>query len=577
MASRLTTFIVVLIVAGTLIAGLIVGAQRDDESGPVDLIVTNGRVYLGSATDFAEALAIRGNKILRVGSNRAIKRLRRPQTAMVDAHGGSVLPGFNDAHVHLLSGGLALSELNLLEATTLDAIQSAVKEFAVSHPERPWVRGHGWYYDPFPGGLPTRQQLDAVVPDRPAYLVSYDGHTGWANSKALAAAGITRRTPNPPHGVIVKDARTGEPTGVLKEGALALMRDALLQPTRADRLDGLRAAIREAQRLGITSVQNAGGSSDDLALFDELRAAGALQLRVYAALSLGPGAKGEDLLALDGVRQKYSDDPLLKVGAVKLMADGVIESYTATMLEPYANKATTGMPYFAPDELARVVGALDKAGWQVQIHAIGDGAVRMSLDALERAAKVNPVPSRGRRHRLEHIETVDPADIPRFGALGVIASQQPFHGTPSPSQMSVWTTNIGELRASRGWPYHSIAAHGGRLAFGSDWPVVTLDPRPGIHTAVTRTTIDGQPDGGWYPAERISLVQALDAYTSGAAWASFDEQRKGTLKRDMLADVVILSSDIFAPDARVMDAVVDTTIFDGKVVYTRPQDATETE
>jgi predicted amidohydrolase YtcJ len=577
MASRLTTFIVVLIVAGTLIAGLIVGAQRDDESGPVDLIVTNGRVYLGSDTDFAEALAIRGNKILRVGSNRAIKRLRRPQTTMVDAHGGSVLPGFNDAHVHLMSGGLGLSELNLLDATTLESIQSAVRDFAAAHPDRPWVRGRGWYYDPFPGGLPTRQQLDAVVPDRPAYLVAYDGHTAWANTKALAAAGITRRTPNPPHGVIVKDARSGEPTGVLKEGALALMREALPQPTKADRLNALRAAVREAQRLGITSVQNAGGSPDDLALLDELRTAGELQVRVYAALSLGPGARDAEVRALETVRQKYSDDPLLKVGAVKLMADGVIESHTALMLEPYADKATTGTPYFAPDELERLVGVLDKAGWQVQIHAIGDGAVRISLDALERAATVNPVPPRGRRHRLEHIETVNPADIPRFGALGVIASQQPFHGSPVPSQMTVWTSNIGEIRASRGWAYGSIAARGGRLAFGSDWPVVTLDPRPGIHTAVTRTTIEGQPEEGWYPAERISLTQALDAYTRGAAWASFDEQRKGTLARDMLADVVILSSDIFAPDARIMDAVVETTIFDGKVVYTRPQESKDTD
>jgi predicted amidohydrolase YtcJ len=577
MASRLTTFIVVLIVAGTLIAGLIVGAQRDDESGPVDLIVTNGRVYLGGDTEFAEALAIRGNKILRVGSNRAIKRLRRPQTTMVDAHGGSVLPGFNDAHVHLISGGLALSELNLLGATTLEAIQSAVRDFAAANPERPWVRGRGWYYDRFPGGLPTRQQLDAVVPDRPAYLMAYDGHTGWANSKALLAAGITRRTPNPPHGVIVKDARTGEPTGVLKEGALALMREALPQPTKGDRLNALRAAVQEAQRLGVTSVQNAGGSPDDLGLFDELRAAGELQVRVYAALSLAPGASEATVRDLDAVRQHYSDDPLLKVGAVKLMADGVIESHTAVMLEPYADKATTGTPYFAPGELERLVGTLDKAGWQVQIHAIGDGAVRMSLDALERAAKVNPVPPRGRRHRLEHIETVDPADIPRFGTLGVIASQQPFHGTPASNQMTVWTASIGELRASRGWAYGSIAARGGRLAFGSDWPVVTLDPRTGIHTAVTRTTLEGQPEGGWYPAERISLARALDAYTSGAAWASFDEQRKGTLARDMLADVVILSSDIFAPDARIMDAVVNTTIFDGKVVYTRPLEPAETE
>jgi predicted amidohydrolase YtcJ len=574
MASRLTTFIVVLIVAGTLVAGLIVGAQRDDESGPVDLIVTNGRVYTGSASSFAEAIAIRGNTILRVGTNRAIKRLRRPQTVVVDAHGGSVLPGFNDAHLHLMSGGLALSNVNLLDATTLEDIQSTVKAFAASHPERPWVRGRGWYYDPFPGGLPTRQQLDAAVPDRPAYLVAYDGHTGWANTKALDAAGITERTPSPAHGVIVKDPRTGEPTGVLKEAAQSLMQKVMPQPTRADRLDALRAAIHEAQRLGITSVQNAGGSPEDLALYDELRDTGDLQVRVYAALSVTPATTEAERQAIEAARAKYRDDPLLKAGAVKLMADGVIESHTAAMLAPYANKTTTGEPYFSPDALTRLVGALDKEGWQVLIHAIGDGAVRMSLDAIAHAAKANPVLPRGRRHRLEHIETVHPADIPRFGALGVIASQQPFHGTPTPSQITVWTENIGDDRASRGWAYASIMASGGRLAFGSDWPVVTLDPRAGLHMAVTRTTPAGLPEGGWYATERIPLTAAVDAYTSGAAWASFDEQRKGTLARDLLADIVILSADIFAPDARVMDAVVDTTIFDGKVVYTRPPPST---
>jgi len=577
MASRLTTFIVVLIVTGTLIAGLMVGAQRDDESGPVDLIVTNGRVYTGSASAFAEAVAIRGNKILRVGTNRAIKRLRRAQTTVIDAHGGSVLPGFNDAHVHLLSGGLALSNVNLLDTTTLEAVQLAVSAFASSHADRPWVRGRGWYYDAFPGGLPTRQQLDAVIPDRPAYLVAYDGHTGWANTKALDAAGITRDTPAPANGAIVKDPRTGEPTGVLKEAAQSLMQKVLPQPTPADRLDALRAAIREAQRLGVTSVQNAGGSPDDLATYDALRVTGELQLRIYAALSVTPDTTPAEMQAIDAAREKYRDDPLLKAGAIKLMDDGVIESHTAAMIEPYANKATTGSPFFTPDALTRLVGTLDRKGWQILIHAIGDGAIRMSLDAIEHATKVNPTPPRGRRHRLEHIETIDPADIPRFGALGVIASQQPFHGTPTPSQMTVWTANIGDVRASRGWAYHSIMAAGGRLAFGSDWPVVTLDPRTGIQTAVTRTTVDGLPEGGWYPAERIPLTAALDAYTSGAAWASFDEQRKGRIARDLLADIVILSADIFAPGTRIMDAVVDTTIFDGKVVYTRPPSPTMTQ
>jgi hypothetical protein len=324
-------------------------------------------------------------------------------------------------------------------------------------------------------------------------------------------------------------------------------------------------------------VQNAGGPADDLALYDELRAAGELQVRVYAALSITPSTTPAEMQTIRTAREKYRDDPLLKAGAVKLMADGVIEAHTAAMLAPYENRATAGTPYFAPGELNALVGRLDKEGWQILIHAVGDGAIRMSLDAIEQATRTNPAPPRGRRHRLEHVETIDPADVPRLGALGVVTSQQPFHGTPTPSQISVWTANIGDTRASRGWASQSILATGGRLAFGSDWPVVTLDPRTGIHTAATRTTVAGLPDGGWYPAERIPLTAAVDAYTSGAAWASFDEQRKGTLARDLLADMVILSSDIFQPDARMMDAVVETTIFDGKIVYTRPPSPSTTE
>jgi predicted amidohydrolase YtcJ len=568
MASRLTTYIVVLIVAGTLVAGLIVGAQRDD-GGPVDVIVTNGRLYTGSATEFAQALAIRGNQILQVGSNHDIKRLRRPQTTVIDAHGASVLPGFNDAHVHFLSGGLSLRNVNLLEDTTLEAIQARIKAFAEANPDRPWVVGRGWYYDPFPGGLPVRQQLDAVVPDRPAYMSCYDGHTAWVNTKALQLAGITRKTPNPRNGIIVKDPVTGEPTGVLKEAAKPLVSSLLPRPTHAERLDALRDAIAEAHRVGITSIQNASGGAEEFALYDELRKAGELRVRVYSALSVAPGVTEADADRFDALRAKYPDDPVFKTGAVKLMSDGVIEAYTAAMLAPYANKTTSGTPNFTPEELEQVVAMFDRRGWQVLIHAIGDRAIRMSLDAYEHAAKVNPAPPRGRRHRVEHIETTDVADIPRFGALGVIASQQPYHGSPSPSQINVWSGNIGPDRASRGWAYHSILASGGREAFGSDWPVVTLDPRFGLHVASTRTAPDGTPEGGWNPQEKVTLAEAIDAYTSGAAYASFDEQRKGRIARDMLADLVILSTDVFAPGTRVLDASVDTTIFDGKVVYTR--------
>jgi predicted amidohydrolase YtcJ len=253
------------------------------------------------------------------------------------------------------------------------------------------------------------------------------------------------------------------------------------------------------------------------------------------------------------------------------MLDGVVESYTAAMLEPYANRATLGQINFTQAELDRVVAMLDKRGWQIFIHAIGDRGIRSALDAFEHAAGANPLPARGRRHRIEHIETIDPADLPRFGALGVIASQQPYHGSPAPNQIDVWKTNLGEPRASRSWMYNSFLAGGAHIAFGSDWPVVPLDPRLGLHVATTRTALDGLPEGGWVPAERLTLAQAVDGYTSAGAWASFDEQRKGTLAPGMLADIVILTSDIFEPGAKVLDSHVALTIFDGRIVFDREQ------
>ena len=571
MASRLTTLIVVLIVAGTLIAGFIVGAQREDLNGPIDLIVTNGRIYSGTDGKLAEALAIRGNKILLVGSNRTVKRLRRAQTTMVDAHGAAVLPGFNDSHIHLLSGGLALSELDLAGATTLDAVKSAIGDYATAHTDREWIVGRGWIYDSF-DGLPTRQQLDALVPDRPAYLTAYDGHTGWANSLALKLGGITRKTHNPTNGTIVKDPRTGEPTGALLENAMDLMDAALPHATRDTKLGALRSAIARAQSFGVTSVQNASGSPDELDLYGSLRDSGELDLRVYNALSADATLSEADLDRFDAVRKKYPDDPLLKAGAVKLVVDGVVESHTAALLAPYTDKPTRGLPNYTPAQLNRIVTLLDRRGWQVLIHAIGDRGVRMALDAFEVAQAANPPPARGRRHRIEHIETIDPADVPRFAKLGVIASMQPLHSNPAPDLMSLWSKNLGPERSSRGWLYGSLLKSGARLAFGSDWPVVTLDPRLGLHVATTRTSPEGLPDGGWLPGERLTLPQALNAYNAGAAFASFDDQRKGTLAPGMLADVVILSSDIFAPDAKVLDSHVAVTIFDGRIVYDREQD-----
>jgi predicted amidohydrolase YtcJ len=571
MAARLTAYAVAFIVGVSFIAGLIVRAQREDD-GPVDLIVINGKLYAGDGSaDLAEAVAVSGNKVVRVGSNREIQRLKRAQTLVVDAKGGAVVPGFNDAHAHLVNGGLSLDQVSLSDATTIDAVKDTIRVWSEAHPEREWITGRGWYYQAFNGAMPTRQLLDTLVPDRPAYLIAYDGHTGWANTKALKLAGITRRTKAPANGAIVKDPRSGEPTGALKEAAMSLMTAAAPQPTDEDRLAAIRAAIDQAHRVGITSVQDAGGTADDLELLGRLRKRGELTLRIYQALRADATLTPAGLAQLDEVRTRFADDPLLKTGAVKLVADGVVESHTAAMLEPYANRASTkGDAQFTPEQLNSVVAMLDKAGWQVMTHAVGDAAVRMSLDAYEAAAAGNPAPERGRRHRIEHAEIIDAADIPRFGKLGVIASMQPSRLATSVTAGDVWNVNLGDERAAHGWMWASIAKAGGKLAFGSDWPVMTLDPLKGLLVAVSRTAPDAPTEGGPIPAERLTLRQAIDAYTRGGAWASFDEQRKGLLARDMLADIVVFSDDIFAgPASRLATTEVAVTIVDGKVVYRR--------
>ncbi len=570
MKSRLPALLVVAIVAATVIAGLVAGAQRDDRTGPVDLVILNGRVFTGAGRAPAEALAVRGNEILRVGSNREIKALAGAASTIVDAHGGSVLPGFIDGHVHFVSGGLGMDRVNLLDAESLDAIRTKIREFAAANPGRAWVLGRGWYYSPFPGGLPTRQILDELVPDRPAYMTCYDGHTGWANTAALRLAGITAATPDPPDGVVVKDSKTGEPTGVLKEAAMGLMSKVLPQPTREDRMRAIRRASEEASRLGITSIHEAGTGEAALELFEEVRKAGGLNVRVYAALSARDDMTDADADAFDALRLKYAANPRVKVGAIKVMADGVIEAHTAAMLAPYANNPSSGHANYTPQELQRLVTMMDRRGWQVMTHAIGDGAVRMTLDAYEAATKANPAPAAGRRHRVEHAETIDPADFSRFKSQNTIVSYMPFHANPTPAQLTVWTANIGPDRSSRGWICRTMEQAGARMVFGSDWPVVALDPRLEINMAVTRRTADGLPAQGWLPDQAISLDSAIENMTAAGAYASFDETRKGRLAPGMLADIVILTKDVFAQSpSRFLDAAVDVTVLDGRVVYRR--------
>ncbi len=554
MAARLATFLVVAIVATTLIAGLIVGAQRDDNSGPVDLIVHNAKVY--AADDLgtmAEALAIRGNKILKVGSEREIMRYRRPQTTVIDAKGAAVLPGFDDAHASLVAGGLAREAVQLFGAATLDEIRARIEAWMEARPDAPWITAIGWSVDTVPE--PTRAQLDAIVSDRPLQLLSQDGEALWVNSKALALAGITRRTVTPARGVIARDRR-GDPTGLLKGSARALVDTVVPKPTREERARALQAAIRAAQRQGITSAQDLGAGPGDMDLYDAARDAGMLGLRVYAAVPAERTAAAD----LDAIAKRYPDDPLLKTGLATIAFDGSVESQTAAMLTPYSSRGSAeGEAKLTPAELSGLVTKLDARGWQVAIEAAGDRAVRLALDAIGGVAKAARA-GKSPRHRIEGLATVAAEDIPRFGALGVIASMQPLHATGD--ALLTWSKNLGPDRAALGWPARSLSAAGTPLAFGTDWPRLPLEPLAGLRAAVHRPEL--------HAPEQLTLKSAINGWTSGAAWASFDEHRKGSLKAEMLADLVILSTDIFASPANLAGADVAMTIFDGKIVYRRP-------
>lgn len=536
---------------------------------PADVIVTHGRVYTENPKQpWAQAVAIHGARIVAVGDDASIEKMRGMGTKVIDAGGKLVLPGFTDCHIHFLDGALSLGRVNLEGAKDVADIQKRLRQYASEHPGDDWVLGRGWNYAMFGSEtLPHKKYLDEIFPDRAVFLEGYDGHTYWANSKALALAGITRETPNPPNGIIVRDPQTGEATGALKEAAQDLVAKVIPKPTRAEKLLALRAGMKWANEHGITRVHSAGGDFEILDLYDEMRHRGDLRVRMYIAYFLNPPAlRPQDLDAIEAARKKFHDE-WIDAGAVKFMVDGVVESHTAAMLEPYSDDPSLkGKPFWDPASYDSAVAELDKRGLQLFTHAIGDYGVRMALDAYENAEERNR--KRDRRWRIEHIETVTARDIPRFGKLGVIASMQPLHSYPDADTLDVWARNAGPDRASRAWAWKSIADGGGHLAFGSDWPVVTLSPWEGVQTAVTRQTAEGTPANGFVPEQRLTVAQAIDGYTLGAAFAGRREQTEGSLEVGKLADVIIVSQNIFDVNPHKIGATkVVTTIVGGRLVY----------
>ena len=559
----------------TLIGALLVlAASRGSfADGPADLILANGRVWTADLREpWAEAVAIRGDRVLKVGTAAEVFPTRGPRTKVIELGGRLVTPGFNDAHLHLMEGALSLGRVDLIEETTLPGVQARIRAFAAANSKSPWVLGRGWLYSPFPGDLPTKAQLDAAVPDRPSYMECYDGHSGWANSRALALAGINRDTSDPEGGLIVRDPKTHEPTGLLKESARLLVAAKIPAPDSEERYSRLLEAVRFLNSEGITSVTEAGSDEEpiekDVPLLERALREGKLSVRVVAAVVMDPGKAGAAIARAKALGESHRSSPLLRFGRMKAYVDGVIESHTAALLSPYADDpaAGSGTPNWSPSELNEAVVAADAAGLQVYLHAIGDRAVRMALDAHEAALRANG--RMDRRGRIEHIETIQGVDYPRFKELGVIASMQPLHANPDQNNFDVWARNLGPDRASRGFSWRNLEKADARLIFGSDWPVVTPDVFRGLYCAVTRKTRDGSPPEGWLPELAVSLEHALRHYTVDGAFASFDENEKGALVEGQLADIAVLSSNLFeGPPERILGTRVLLTIMGGDVVY----------
>ncbi len=529
-----------------------------------DLVITNARIWTGDALQpDANAVAVVGDRIVDVGSSRQIDRWRVPATTVIDAEGRRVLPGFNDAHVHLIDGGTALDNVNLKDAQTPAEFTRRIGERAKTKPGE-WILGGEWDDQRWtPADLPTRQLIDDVTNATPVFVTRYDGHMALANSTALGRAGITESTPDPPGGAIVRDAN-GYPTGVLKDAAMESVARVIPKMTQDQRLAVVKRALRYAASVGVTSLQDMNPSYDDIAVYAELANRNELTARIYAApLELG----WYDQAKL-GVHRSFGSS-WLRIGAVKGYADGSLGSTTAYFFQPYTDAPETrGL---LSDEMQPIndmrvrLMAADYAGLQLCMHAIGDAGISAILDLYGDVIRANG--ERDRRLRIEHAQHIAPKDFDRFAAMKVIASVQPYHAIDD----GRWAERrIGPDRIKTTYAFRTLIDKGVRLALGTDWTVAPLNPMLTLYAATTRATLDGKHPEGWVPEQKISIVEAVRAYTSGSAFAEFQDAVKGTIVRGKIADLVILSDDVFSiPAARLKDVQVLTTVAGGKVVHQR--------
>ncbi|OLZ73791.1 amidohydrolase [Streptomyces amritsarensis] len=538
-----------------------------------DLVFTHGPVFtVDPARTRATSLAVIGDRIAAVGHDE-VRELVGPGTEVVDLTGKLLLPGFQDAHMHPVFAGVELAECDLTETVTVEDYLARIRAYAHAHPDREWITGGGWSMESFEGGLPTRQLLDSVVPDRPVLLVNRDHHGAWANTRALELAGITAATPDPADGRIEREP-DGTPSGMLQEGATSLVGRLLPASTPAELLAGLLRAQKLLHSLGITGWQDAmlgelGGRPDPSDAYLSAAADGTLTARVTGALWWDRARGAEQIPELVARREKLRAGRF-RATSVKIMQDGVAENFTAAMTSPYLDgcgcaTANSGMSFVEPGALRGYVTELDALGFQVHFHALGDRAVREALDAIESAVAANG--HRGNRHHLAHLQVVHPEDLSRFAALGALANIQPLWAVHEPQMDELTIPFLGPERAAWQYPFGDLVRAGATLVAGSDWPVSSPDPLAGLHVAVNRRDPEAGHDRTFYAEQRLDLPTALAAYTAGAAHVNGHDDA-GSLRVGNLADLVVLDRDILtAPAQEIAQARVERTYVGGRLVY----------
>ena len=550
--------------APLLAAGLAAAPTPPLPSPPADLVILGAHVFtVDDARPEARALAARGERIVRVGSDDEVRPLIGPRTRVIEGRGRLLLPGLQDDHTHFINSGMEVGQLDLKEAATPEEFGRKIAEYARTKPAGGWITGGNWDHDKFPGGeLPTADLIDRFVSDRPVFVTRYDGHMSVANTKALRAGGVVAETPDPTGGTIVRKPGSREPAGVLKDAAAALVARAIPEPSAADLAEGARKAFGEARRFGLTTIHDMlDGGRAHLQAYETVRAEGGMTARIYGRWPIADWP-----WLAERVRRQGVGDDLFTLRSLKGFADGSIGSSTALFFEPYADDpGNVGLPSDHKDRLPEWGLAADRAGLQLSIHAIGDRAIYDVLDLFERLERTNG--RRDRRPRMEHDQHTHPRDFTRHVPLGAVASVQPFHAIDDGRFVE---KRIGRRRSLSTYAFRSFLDAGVRMGFGSDWPVAPLDPVLGLDAAVNRQTLDGKHPEGWFPEQKVTLAEAIRAYTLDNAYAAYMEDRTGSLTPGKYADLVLLDRDLFAlPPDQIKTARVDVTVLAGRVVYER--------